>query len=78
MGNQGYDELPVDRAISPEEAAEFKTRTTELRAAKQWHWNGNAADVYQAVELANQYPPQGAGEAIFALNGNLVAVWLYY
>ncbi|MFH9400589.1 hypothetical protein [Streptomyces sp. NPDC017638] len=78
MTDQAYDDLPTDGAISPEEAAAYKTRNAELRAPKKWHWMGNAGSVYQAADLANQYPPCGAGEAIFLFNGNLIAVWLYY
>ncbi|MCR8573048.1 hypothetical protein [Streptomyces sp. Isolate_219] len=82
MVSQVYAEemLPFDREATPEEAAEFKKRTAELRAVKQWHWNGNVESPVQCVELANQYPPCGPGEVMFTFDSRtgLFPLWLYY
>ncbi|GAA2603436.1 hypothetical protein GCM10010217_43410 [Streptomyces tubercidicus] len=78
MGSEDYEELPADRAVTLEEAADHKRRVVARNEPKKWRWAGNSGDPYQVAALANQDPPQVAGEVVFVIQGDLYPSWLFY
>ncbi|SEC96168.1 hypothetical protein SAMN05216532_2941 [Streptomyces sp. 2231.1] len=78
MTGQQKHEVPADRVLSVEEGAALKQEVQGLAEATRWRWQGNYASPVDAAEIANRPPAQTAGEAIFAVNGNVTAVWLFF
>ncbi|MEU3412518.1 hypothetical protein ABZ760_14865 [Streptomyces sp. NPDC006658] len=78
MTGQPKQQVPADKVLSVEEGAAFKQEVQGLAESKRWRWAGNYASPVDAAEAANRPPAQTAGEAIFAVNGNLTALWLFF
>ncbi|MFE4703480.1 hypothetical protein ACFRIC_41145 [Streptomyces sp. NPDC056738] len=78
MGDQKYEELPVDRVVTVEEAVDFKKRTASRVTAKEWRFQGNLGSGTHCTTVANQTPPQGAGEVVIAMDNGAFTMWLYY
>ncbi|MEV5885272.1 hypothetical protein AB0L74_21500 [Streptomyces sp. NPDC052020] len=72
-------QIPADTVMTLEEGIALKERTATLEDASRWRWMGNYADAVTAAAVANQNPPQGAGEAVFSVNNSgQIATWLFF
>ncbi|PKW08565.1 hypothetical protein SAMN05428944_4325 [Streptomyces sp. 1222.5] len=69
MTGKNEDQIPA--FLSREEGIALKEQTVGLAEEKRWRWMGFYATPQDAVVVANQNPPQRAGEVIFTAGWGL-------